>query len=433
VVDPAIVKFLAALQETQYLSPERLEAYQRRLLDRLLRHARSQTEFYADRLAPVFRADDSIDWERWTEIPLLTRTEAQDNEAGLTARATPEAAGKSLPDWTSGATGRPLTVANSAIQLAAGACANERYLGWHGIDRHALAGFIVFADAGKAAYPEGESATTSLLVDGHCPSVKLNIDTPTHQQVEWLRRKKPVTLTTFPTNLRELGRVAAEQGAPISFDALVTYGEPVTPSIRESIQAYFGKDPIDQYGTTEIGHIAASCPHSGKLHVAADLVRVEVVDRDGRPTAPGAIGRVVSTSFYNYAMPFIRYDTGDLGMLAERPCGCGRTLPLLECVVGRSRNLFRFADGTTALPRLETTLVQPFVPHRQFQVVQTALDRIEYRYVPVAPDQKNDLVGLSAFVRRRLHPSLTVEAIAVDDIPRSPSGKYEDYICLIEP
>ena len=54
--DPTIVKFLAALEETQYLAPDRMAAYQRRLLDRLLRHARAETAFYADRLAPIFRA-----------------------------------------------------------------------------------------------------------------------------------------------------------------------------------------------------------------------------------------------------------------------------------------------------------------------------------------------------------------------------------------
>ena len=430
-VDPAIVKFLAALEETQYLAPDRMEVYQRRLLDRLLRHARSQTAFYADRLAPMFRADDSIDWDRWSEIPIFTRTEAQENENALVARSTPAAAGPSKPDATSGSTGRPLRLANSNIQSTAGACANERYLRWHKIDPRGLSAFIMFFDPGEASYPDGDFSSISRLVDGDSPKVALNIDTPIFRQVEWLRRMKPATVMSFPTNLREIGRIAAEQGQPLSFDAVFTYGEALTPELRAAIRSYFGRDPIDNYGSTEIGHIAATCPHSWKLHVAADLVKVEVVDKDGHPADPGTIGRVVATSFYNYATPFIRYDCGDLGILAVEPCGCGRTLPTLECIVGRSRNIFRFADGTTALPRLESPYVQPFVPHRQFQVVQTAPDRIEYRYVPLAPGQSIDLAGLTTLVRQRLHPSLTVEAIAVAEIPRSPSGKYEDYVCLI--
>src|SRR5262245_21467411 len=75
---PAAVQFLAALDQTQWLSADRLQLYQRRLLDRLLRHARAETEFYADRLAPLFRGDDSIDWDGWQEIPILRRELAQE-------------------------------------------------------------------------------------------------------------------------------------------------------------------------------------------------------------------------------------------------------------------------------------------------------------------------------------------------------------------
>ena len=60
---PQITAFLKALHETQYLPPDRMRAYQQRLLASLLRHARAETAFYSDRLAPVFRAGDGIDWD----------------------------------------------------------------------------------------------------------------------------------------------------------------------------------------------------------------------------------------------------------------------------------------------------------------------------------------------------------------------------------
>lgn len=61
---PAIAEFLRALDETRHLSPPRLQAYQRRLLARLLDRARRETAFYAERLDPVLRADGSFDWDR---------------------------------------------------------------------------------------------------------------------------------------------------------------------------------------------------------------------------------------------------------------------------------------------------------------------------------------------------------------------------------
>ena len=92
---PEVARFIAALDETQYLPPDRLVAYQRRLLDKLLRHARSETDFYRDRLAPLFRRDDTIDWERWAEIPILRRSEAQEDVDHLTARELPRIAARS--------------------------------------------------------------------------------------------------------------------------------------------------------------------------------------------------------------------------------------------------------------------------------------------------------------------------------------------------
>ena len=89
---PEIDQFLKALDETQYLPPARMQAYQRRLLTRLLNHAHRETTFYAERLNPVMRADGSIDWDRWQELPILTRSQAQDNFTALCARSLPSAA-----------------------------------------------------------------------------------------------------------------------------------------------------------------------------------------------------------------------------------------------------------------------------------------------------------------------------------------------------
>ncbi len=190
-VDPAVTRFLAALEETQYLAPDRMVAYQRRLLDRLLRHARAETDFYADRLAPVFRADDSIDWDRWTDIPILTREEAQVHSEALFARTVPAAAGETVTAFTSGSTGRPLRHGMSAMQTVAGACANRRFMAWHKLDPLALSALIVQFGPGIALYPAGTFSETSRLTGEHKPTAKLNIDTPAFQQVEWLRRTPP--------------------------------------------------------------------------------------------------------------------------------------------------------------------------------------------------------------------------------------------------
>jgi phenylacetate-CoA ligase len=127
----------------------------------------------------------------------------------------------------------------------------------------------------------------------------------------------------------------------------------------------------------------------------------------------------------------IRYDMGDHGALSTEPCGCGRTLPLLEHILGRTRNMFRFADGSSVWPVLPPELLVPLLPHRRFQVVQLAPETIEIRFVPISAGARYDRDGITALARKQLHPSVSVKLVAVDEIPRSANGKIEDYVSLV--
>jgi phenylacetate-CoA ligase len=122
---------------------------------------------------------------------------------------------------------------------------------------------------------------------------------------------------------------------------------------------------------------------------------------------------------------------GDWGALSAEPCACGRTLPQFDRIHGRSRNMFRFSDGTRVWPVLQSWKVQSLVPHRQFQVVQTGPDEIEYRYVPADPSRPVDAAGLTALARAQLHPNVRITPVAVEAIARSPGGKREDYVSLV--
>jgi phenylacetate-CoA ligase len=428
---PEIEAFLKALDETQYLSRQRLQAYQHRLLARLLTHAQRETDFYAERLKPVMRADGSFDWDRWQELPVLTRSEAQENFAPLCARSLPPAAGNAQEDTSSGSTGRPLRHLTTDIQNLASGCASERFFNWHGIDPGSLTVRIRAASHPDTAYPRGRRTTGWRA--GHLDSeaIDLSISTPVEQQIEWLARVRPRYLASYPSNLREIARHAALSGASLGFDAIMTFGEMTSQDMRVAIEGYFRLPPLDRYGASEVGQISATCPHSLKHHVTSELVLLEIVGEDGQAARPGATGRIVVTPFYNLAMPLIRYELGDYGVLSPDPCACGRTLPVLERVLGRSRNIFRFLDGTSIWPVLLSRDFQAFVPNRQFQVVQLTHTQIEFRYVPAAAGQVNDLPALTAYLRSRMHPSLSVRLAPVADIPRSQGGKFEDCLSLV--
>lgn len=428
---PEVERFLAALDRTQYLEPERMVAYQRRLLDPLLRHARAETAFFADRLAPVFKADGTIDWDRWADIPIMTRRDVQQNYDALCARTLPNLAGESGEDTSSGSTGMPIRHLTTGIQDMASASASERFFRWHGIAPDKLTVRIVATRAPEAVPPDGRMKVGWRIGHPDSEAIDLNIRTAVADQIAFLDRKQPAYLMTYPTNFRELARVAESQGRQLRFDAVLTVGEMLSDDVRREIVTHFGRAPLDRYGASEIGHIAATCPECNAHHVAAELVLIEIVDDDSRPVPPGTPGRVIATPFYSLAMPFIRYEVGDYATLAADPCACGRTLPVISRIFGRARNVFRFVDGTSVWPVLYSSDLGRLMPNRQYQIVQHTPTDVEFRYVPDERGGPGDLSGLTAYMRGKLHPSIEVRATAMSLIPRSAGGKYEDYLSLV--
>jgi phenylacetate-CoA ligase len=381
----------------------------------------------------LFRADDTIDWERWAEIPILTRRDIQANDDGLLARALPNLAGETGEDTSSGSTGTPIRHVTTGIQDMASACASERFFRWHGIQPDKLTVRVVATRNPDAVLPHGRLKPAWRIGHRESVAIDLNIRTAVADQIAFVRDMGAAYLMTYPTNFREIARVSDETAMKLSLDAILTVGEMVTGDVREIIRLHFGSEPLDRYGASEVGHIAATCPECNAHHVAAELVLIEIVGDDGKTLPPGEPGRLIATPFYSLAMPFIRYEVGDFASLSPEPCACGRTLPVLSRILGRTRNVFRFADGSSVWPVLYSAEMHALVPNRQYQIVQHTPVEIEFRYVPAHGGAVPDAAGMTAYMRAKLHPTVSVRLTPMASIPRSAGGKYEDYLSLVEP
>src|SRR5258708_18299672 len=101
---------MGTLRKTQFAPREQILEYQRRLLEKLIRHARAHVPFYRDsgRLDPLFRRDDAIDWEHWAEIPPVTRNDLQVSYEQLKSEVVPAEDGRTLAMSTAVSTGQPV-------------------------------------------------------------------------------------------------------------------------------------------------------------------------------------------------------------------------------------------------------------------------------------------------------------------------------------
>jgi phenylacetate-CoA ligase len=428
-------EFVGRLQRTQWLSPTALAHYQRPLIERLVRHAATQTEFYPPRLEALFDGADPsaapIDLSKWRSVPTVARADAIHCVDQMKARRVPPDTGGIRQGESSGSTGRKLQHVRSEIADVVTNCMWDRVYELFELDLHARLAFITFDKDGRYPYPTGLKTKEWNHADPEAEVHLLSLATSPADQLEWLERVQPGHVMAYPIGLREVAEVALARGSGLRFETFISTGEVLDDQTREAIERAFHCRTIDIYGVREIGQVAFQCPDATGYHFCSEAVLCELVDERGDLVPPGEYGRVVVTALYNYAMPFIRYETGDYARASALPCACGRGLPSIENIGGRARNLIVMPDGTRKrLPGVFFHHVSRFLSYRQIQIVQDNIQSFEIRYQPDAPTVP-DVEGLTRLVREQVHPDAIVILVPVEKIERGTGMKYEQFVTRV--
>lgn len=418
-------KFVEVLKTTETLPPEQMQLYQRRLQERLVRHARAQVPFYETRLNPLFGPKDTIRWDAWTDIEPFSRSQAQEASEALFARNSPPQAGTYRLETTSGSTGMPLNIRSSGLMGLMSDSINQRIFNWHGINPDNSVCFIL-DDTNKFPFPDGELGEYWNLINPKAAAHSLSVGYTVEQQADWVHRKKPDILCTYPKNGAAIIEEIQRQDQKISFHTMIVHGEILEEDTRQ-IARNVGVRIIDRFGSEETGPLSASCSFGAWHHQFSEVALMETLPIDGQKTDSPKRGILVATPFYNYAMPMIRYKNGDLVEISDTPCPCGRTLPRIDRVLGRERNMFTFSDGNRVRPDMSRNDYEPFLSAKQFQVIQHTFTDIEVRYVADNKEKRVDLQGFTQLMRKTLHHDIQVKLTQVDQITRSQSGKFETW------
>ena len=428
-IERMVIQFRDVLAETERLPAEQLRAYQEQLLGPLILHAHRNVPFYENRLAPLIRGAD-VDFSRWDQAPVLTRAMAQQSTQALTARTVPPLAGAIKTGETSGSTGRPLRYASNELADIAALGATDRALRWWDFDGEKTMATFVARTQGQAS--TGDRLTeTGWRVGFRGPHHMIPMSTDNDGPLDRLVECRAHYLTAQSFVLPGLAERVRAREIDLRFERINSTSSMLSDEMRDICQDVLGARPIDQYGAREAGLIACECPCCGHYHVNAETILVEILDAQGRPCTPGQTGRVVLTPLYNYAMPLIRYEIGDFAVAGPTSVECPVKLPTLARIMGRYRNSFTRRNGQVIFPHVPVSRLREFVSFAQFQIVQTDYEAIEVRYVPLDPSKLPNTAGLEACVRQSIDARFTVRAVAVDDIPRSASGKFEDYLSLV--
>jgi phenylacetate-CoA ligase len=422
---------LFQLEQTQWWSVEKLRKHQFKQINILLRHCVQHVPYYRELLANSL-GPEPLNEETWRNIPLLTRDKLQ--QAGDKLRATflPPDHGKVQLQCSSGSTGKPVeTLATDITSFFWNVFTMRDHL-WHRRDFTGKLAVIRYIKDGSAKPPHGIHvnnwgyATTGIVETGG--GVVLSILTPLDEQMAWLQREDPDYLLTHPSILQELALYSLREDIQLpSLREVRTISEAMPDGLRELCQKAWGVKLVDVYSSKELGYQAIQCPEHDHYHVQSEGVLLEVLDDAGNPCLPGQVGRVVATNLHNFATPLIRYELGDFVEVGEA-CPCGRGLPVIKRILGRYRNLITLPNGERRWPVFGMWDMLKIVPVRQFQAIQHSIEHIEFLLVldrRLSDDEKQQLTKVFYSV---LHPAMNITIHEVDNIPRSASGKYEEFV-----
>lgn len=434
------VKLEKAARERERWPRERLDAYRRDRIDAIVRHAVAHSPFHRERFAGLV-GERPVDLRDLPPLDKATLMEHYDDVVTDRRLRRDE-----LLAHAEGAGGDELYLGRYRVMATSGSSGRKGLFVYDRPDWSAvMAGFLRYsrlAGTGpriprvKLAYvgPSGgghmsRRMASTLDVGLHRMHV-LPATAPLGELVRDLQRIQPDVLAGFPSMVALLAEEQRAGRLRIAPRSVTTSSELRTPEMTATIREAWGVEPFDLYAATETGILGAECEHHRGIHLFDDLVALEVVDDDDRPVPDGEVGkRVLLTSFDNHVQPTIRLAVADMAAVDPEPCPCGRSLPLLRAVEGRTDDVLQLPgeDGRPiAVHPLQFTAVAQAREVREFQIVQRA-DGVRVRVVVHPGADEAALCGrLEGELATRLRalgvaaPRVDVEAC--DGIARDPAN-----------
>ena len=357
---------LQQLRSHVHVSPQRLKKLQDSLFREALLRAYQQVPFYRrywdEEGFDPRSVCGSQDLER---VPIMTshmaRIAAEQGE--LVARKHEWEPPAYL--YTTGSTGQPKRITKGRYELRLWRAQGLRIWLEHGFHwRHMKAQFNVQTGTTHVMQRLGISRTR--WISPNVPLDELR-DLFLEAKADWL--------ITTPTILRRLASALADAGGHFPAPrGVFCQGELVDTQTRDLCRKIFGVMPVDVYTQTELGYVAWQCERRESLHVNADTHLVEVL-RKGEAAGPGELGSIVVTDLRNRAMPFLRYDTGDLAIAGNGSCSCGRQFPCLQSIEGRQRDAIQLKDGCIITPRSLVNHLAQVLPLDRYRLHQETTTR----------------------------------------------------------
>jgi len=241
---------------------------------------------------------------------------------------------------------------------------------------------------------------------------------------------KPKFIRGYPSAIYFFARWLQDSSVRIhSPKAIFTTSEQLYPTMRDTIESVFKCKVYDGYGLNDGGLSAYECAEHCGMHIDTERSILEVIDENGAPVQEGT-GAIIATDLYNYAFPFIRYQTGDIGTITHAPCRCGLQTPRLTSIEGRSVDVLRTPEGKSVHGWFFLYLFWKYQKGiQQYQVIQESAEKIRVKIIPTKDFEDDILKDIGEVIHQKSR-GWKVEFEFVKEIEKSKSGKYKFIISM---
>jgi phenylacetate-CoA ligase len=414
------------LRASQYLSEDELMSLQLKEMKRLIAYCYGNNRFYYNRFESYgFHPYDLKDLSVLKKLPILTKDDIRKASDQLFSKGfTPE---NTVHKRTGGSTGVPLHVYwdfDAAGFKRAGALRHNVWAGLVPSIRTAC----VWGDTDKPTPLKVRIRNMLTERVFYLDTLKFD-DRHIESFIKKIHRYRPQILMGHAHSVYRLAEYVRDHNiGDLAFNGIITSAMVLTKRERKAIEEAFRSPVFNRYGCEEMGIIASECENHQGMHVFAEGLYLELLgDDENLPR------KLIITDLLNCAMPLIRYEIGDFAVALPGKCPCGRTLPRLKEVSGRTADFLYTPDGK---PVFGISILDTFVIHipgfKQVQIIQNRYDRLDFNIVKDDKFSEESMARLKRNVIEIFGDKMRYAVNFVDSIKQTKQGKFRFSICNID-
>ena len=423
----AVLARAAVERALPFWDPRWIERLQRRRVRAIARHAYATVPFYRRAMAERGLVPDDIrDVADLAQLPLLESAHVRRHVADFLSSEYDVASLHVLESSGSSSHVRArvywdaLTIVHKLAHTAR--------------DRAVLDRLVAGGDARRRLYIFLDDGATMTLLSWWdaatmLPRAERSVlrpDQPFEAALERLRTLKPDVVFSFGSYADGFFRFVQSRGLKFPVPRVWMYGgDALDPGGRALIENEYGCTTYSTYQTVETGRLGFQCEERAGFHLNVDLCAVRLVDEQGRPVPPGQEGEVVISNLHNRAMVLLNYRLGDRAVLSREPCPCGRSLPVIDYIAGRTTEVIQLGGGREISSFVVRNLFRRELERAlQVQIVHAQPGRFTWRLVPFSAADRAPLAeGLVERGRQMFGPDVDIGVEFVEAIAFGPGGK----------